>query len=221
MTNSAAPPARGLFLDLDGTLSDSMGFLRELYYKFVASHGGQGSEAEFADLAGKTFTDGLAILRRNHGLTESAEEIGAQFMALAGENSSERLRPTPGAVELVTEAARRGVHVAVVTSARQAVAEAFLARFGLSQAVAQVVAAESVGRGKPDPEPYALALARSGLAAELGLAVEDTAVGAASATAAGLSTWIMAPLGPPEGILEMPGVAGSVKRLDELLPLLA
>jgi phosphoglycolate phosphatase-like HAD superfamily hydrolase len=38
---------RGLFVDLDGTLADSLGLLRKVYFRFMEKFGRKGSDSEF------------------------------------------------------------------------------------------------------------------------------------------------------------------------------
>jgi HAD superfamily hydrolase (TIGR01509 family) len=66
------------------------------------------------------------------------------------------------------------------------IVDANLAALALGDAFVFAIAREDVARGKPDPEPYALACRRLGVAPSEALSVEDSDVGAASACAAGL-----------------------------------
>ena len=43
----ASPLHSGLFLDLDGTLADSLTALKNVYHSFLASFGASGDEVEF------------------------------------------------------------------------------------------------------------------------------------------------------------------------------
>ena len=65
----------GLFLDLDGTLADSLGVMREIYERFLAEFGRAGSPEEFDRLNGPSLSDVLEILKRDHYLTPSADEL--------------------------------------------------------------------------------------------------------------------------------------------------
>lgn len=85
--------------------------------------------------------------------------------------------------------------------------------------VKAIISADDISRGKPDPEPFALALELSGQPAARALAVEDAPNGAISATKAGIATWIMAP-GGHEDFPDIPGVKGFIDSLDQLIPYL-
>jgi HAD superfamily hydrolase (TIGR01509 family) len=89
--------------------------------------------------------------------------------------------------DAVRHAANR-VPVAIVSGAYRREIEPVVERAGLADAVAVLVAADDVTRGKPDPEGYlrALAALADGLEPADVVAFEDTEAGIASARAAGL-----------------------------------
>jgi sugar-phosphatase len=73
---------------------------------------------------------------------------------------------------------------AVVTSATRPLAEARFAQVGL-ELPAQIVTADDIASGKPDPEPYLAGAARLGVPAADCIVVEDSPAGIASGVAAG------------------------------------
>ena len=92
--------------------------------------------------------------------------------------------PTPGALDLVATLVERGMPYAVVTSADDGLARTRLAAAGLP--VPDVlVTADSVRRGKPDPEGYLMAAARLGVPPAACLVVEDTPAGVRAGLTAG------------------------------------
>lgn len=213
-----SPDIRGLFLDLDGTLADSMPVMRETYFRFLAARGAQGSQAEFDQLAGRPLSAISVMLKQSHGLRESTPEILRAYLDTVEAIYAQEALPMPGARELLQKAAAGGVFTAVVTSATREQAQGFLRHHGLDAMVAAVVGAEQVRRGKPDPEPYRLALSLAGLDPAQGLAAEDSPIGAASAMGAGLATYIVRQHGGMDQ--EVQGAAGYIRRLDELNRLL-
>jgi beta-phosphoglucomutase-like phosphatase (HAD superfamily) len=79
-----------------------------------------------------------------------------------------------------------------------------------------VVGGDNVVLGKPEPEPYRIALARSGCARELSIAVEDSPVGAKSALAAGIRPYAVTP--DHTAAAEWPEGVRLIETLDELIP---
>ncbi len=99
----------------------------------------------------------------------------------------------PGVRRLVDQARERGVHLAIATTTSPENVDALLGAWYGPQwrMIFPVVAAgDEVRRKKPDPEIYALALARLGLAGDECVAIEDSAAGTAAASAAGVDVLV-------------------------------
>lgn len=77
---------------------------------------------------------------------------------------------------------------AIASGALRSEIEPILEAAGLRDAFRAVVGAEDVTRGKPAPDPFAVALDRIKVAPQNGIAVEDSPWGLESARAAGLRT---------------------------------
>lgn len=189
---------RGLFLDLDGTLADSLSVLRSVYEDFLRSFGKQASEDEFQRLNGPPLVQIIASLKETHSLNDDAAVLQALYLARM-KDAYQNAPPVKGALEMVEKAHKLGWIVAVVTSAHKAPACDWLACNGLLEFMTDVVGGDEVVRGKPNPEPYALALVRSGCAPRLSLAVEDSRAGATAAIAAGLRTFVIAAANDRDG----------------------
>lgn len=177
---------RALAFDFNGTLSDDEPLLFAIFSELFAELGRPLSEEQyFEHLAGLSDPEIVrAWLGEDHPELERvlAERV-SRYAAIVGDGSTVR----PEVREAVLYAAQR-VPVAVVSGALRAEVEAVLAATGLTGAVAAVVTAEDVQRGKPDPEGYlkALALLDRGLMAEHVTVFEDTEAGVAAAKAAGM-----------------------------------
>lgn len=208
---------KALLLDFDGTLADSLGFMRAVYERFLAGHGVVGSAEEFQALNGPPLAEVVRRLRARHGLTPPFDELLRDYRGLiaAGQQA---LAPGAGARELLAAARERGYRVAVVTSADSAAVAAWLERRDLRPFVGAVVGGDAVTRGKPDPEPYRTALRLLGCAAERSIAIEDSPQGATAAVAAGLRTYVLRALPATPG--SWPGVAGFMETLADAIGLL-
>ncbi len=114
-----------------------------------------------------------------------AERLLAERLARFLELVADGRTVLEGARRAVIAASER-VPVAIVSGAYRIEVRTILAGAALDGAVSVVVAFEDVARSKPHPDPYLRALELLGVDAADALAVEDTAVGIASAKAAGL-----------------------------------
>jgi HAD superfamily hydrolase (TIGR01509 family) len=94
----------------------------------------------------------------------------------------------PGVARLIAEAAAAGIPQAIVTTSSRSAVEALAegALGDLRHAFAFWICGEDVGRKKPDPEAYRLAIRRLPAAPGRMLALEDSRQGLAAAAAAGL-----------------------------------
>lgn len=179
------PRLRALLFDLDGTLCDSDPVHAGAWEEVLARRGiAMPIERYRAAISGKLNAEIGAMLFPDRPASEHeamADEKEALFRSRAGD-----LARLPGLDALLDHARGRGLSIALVTNAPRLNVEHMLAGLELAGAFDVEVLAENLGRGKPDPLPYATALARLGLAAGEGLAFEDSGSGIRSAKGAGL-----------------------------------
>ena len=205
---------RGLFLDLDGTLADSLPVMRAVYGRFLETYGKCGNDAEFITLNGPPLADIVAILKHKHRLEPPVGDLLDAYWPLVFKAYSE-VRPNPGAGNLLDRATGLGWKVGVVTSSCDRIAQGWLRQCGLGNRVSVIVGGESVRTGKPGPEPYLLALKRSNCSAAVSIAVEDSPTGAQSAIAAEIPTFVVNDQRIPAG--RWPNIQGFIRRLDDLI----
>ncbi len=182
--------AKGLFIDLDGTLADSIPVMLQVYHRFLEQHGRQGSDREFWSLCGPTLSSVVSSLRQSHSLSEPLGLLRRRYGQLVEKLHSEA-PPKPGAEQLLGAAREANYAIAVVTSASHSLAERWLERQQLVALVDALIAAEMCPRAKPHPEPYLMALQQLACDAGTSLAVEDSPSGARAAVAAGLPTYVL------------------------------
>ncbi len=208
-----SPLHSGLFLDLDGTLADSLTALKNVYHSFLASFGASGDEVEFQQLNGPPLGEIVERLRMTHKLPGTPADLLQRYSAMVSQ-AHQSVRPAAGAHELLAHARACGLKIAVVTSSPRLSAQRWLAFEGLADEIDDVVGGDDVSAGKPDAEPYIRALSRLNCAAALSHAVEDSRIGAQSAVAAGLRTWALA---PPNNRTGWPAQVVFIERLTDLL----
>jgi HAD superfamily hydrolase (TIGR01509 family) len=184
---------RAVVWDIDGTLIDSEPAHHAALMQVSARYGAPVGEDDPRFL-GMAMEDVFDVLAPHYPadltLQTWNEEIVAVYIELAP-----HLPPLRGAREAVLALKRADVPQACVSNSVRRIVDANLAALALGDAFGFAIAREDVACGKPDPEPYALACRRLGVAPSEALAVEDSDVGAASARAAGLQVLRVDPRG--------------------------
>ena len=208
---------RGLLLDLDGTLADSLGVMYSVYEQFLVRVGraGAATTKEFNELNGPRLEEVVEHLRTTHGLDVPVDELLSMYREVL-DGVMLAVRPSVGAEALLTKAHRGGWSTCVVTSGRSDLTRRWLVVWGLEALVDHVVGGEMVERGKPDPECYLTGLALCDADPGVSLAVEDSIPGAQAAIAAGIRTLFIVPIGHREPSSAPPGAAGVVRRLADV-----
>ncbi len=213
MTQSNRP---GLFLDLDGTLADSLGVMKDIYDRFLASFDRPSSQAEFDRLNGPSLADVIAILKRDHELDPPVEDLLKVYKKYL--NAVYRdVKPCPGARELIYAAVAEGWAVNVVSSNVGDTVASWLDAVELSDFISTIATGDMVSRGKPAPDLYLKAIEDSQCDVARSIAVEDTLTGVRSAAGAGLTTCAIVS-GSACGI-DWPGGVRTITSLNQLLPL--
>lgn len=206
---------RALLIDLDGTLADSLGLLKEVFERFLAGFGCDATAAEFDQLNGFTTAEVVGALQRAHRLPGSQEDLLREYLALVAAGYRD-IQPNPGAVAVLEAAQSRGWTTAVVTANVSALAKRWLDGAGVLALVDAVVGGEMVDRGKPHPDPYLAGLAAVGARSSKSLAVEDSCAGVASAVAAGIRTLLFRPVSSDGTGFVTPGIE-VIGRLDDVV----
>ena len=204
---------RGLFLDMDGTIADSLGAMRYAYSRFLAEHGCTGSAEEFERLNGPSIPEIVLLLKNRYKLTPPVQTLTEQYDRLIF-NVYEGVLPMPGTSQVLSAAKSRGWSVAVVTSSSCVIACRWLSKNALKAYIDTVVGREQVSRGKPHPDLYVKALQETGCAADRSIAVEDSVQGIRAASRAGIRTYLLST--QPQVICEeSAGVIGGLHVVAE------
>lgn len=179
---------RGILLDLDGTIADSIDF----FY---------GLTCQVLDEAGlERPTRSAAIEAIALGLPPATRFLPADFpdrdafierlyrerWADWRERYGAEIEPLPGACAAVEALHRRGLRLGLVTSSSGELP--FLERWNIRRFFSAIVCREDVARLKPHPEPLLSSLARLGLEPNDVVNVGDTPLDVRAGHAAGIRT---------------------------------
>jgi len=182
------PPGEfdAFIFDCDGTLADSMPTHYRAWQAALKEHSADFPEAMFYELGGTPTPRVVEILNERHGYNLPVEDTvnrkEAIFMELSGEVA---------AVEPVVALAKEWYGkkpLAVASGGHRRVVLATLRGLGIANLFQVIVTSEDYLRGKPHPDPFLEAASKLGVRAEKCLVFEDTQIGIAAATAAGMAS---------------------------------
>jgi HAD superfamily hydrolase (TIGR01509 family) len=211
---------RGVLLDLDGTIADSIDFFYGLACEVLAA-------ANCAPPERAIVLESIA-----HGIVPHEKLLPADlpdreaFLARLYRDHwptwirryGTEIEPLAGAVAAIGAIGERGLRLGLVTSSSGELP--FLDRWGIRAAFDVIVRRDDVSRIKPDPEPLVLALSRLELDSQDVLHVGDTPLDVRAGLAAGLPTIGVLTGAGTEAQLRDAGAAhvlGSIAELPDFL----
>ena len=178
---------RGVIFDMDGVLCDSEPFICEAACRMFAElHHLTVSPEDFVPFVGTGENRYLGGVAEKHGVKLDLERDKRRTYQIYLEIIRGRLEPLPGARDFLADCRRRGLKLAVATSADRIKMEGNLAQIGLPPETFDVtVNGLDIERKKPHPDIFLLAARRLGLPAASCLVVEDAPNGIQAGRAAG------------------------------------
>lgn len=204
--------ATAVVFDCDGVLIDSEGLSWQAWKKLLGRYGIEATEEEKSLLLGRTVSDIYAHFRGSVALpvfSAFRRELSAEVV-----RAFEReLRVFEDGIELVWEAKRRDLRLAVASSSEGPRLRRSLELAGLSNCFEVIVAGDEVANGKPAPDLYLAAAKRLGVKPRECVAVEDSPIGVTAAAAAGMT--VLAVIRAHTDRRALSGADVIVEKLDE------
>ncbi|MFJ9446422.1 HAD family hydrolase [Kitasatospora sp. NPDC101235] len=179
--------AAALIVDWDGTVADNTAARHAALQAALAPHGFSVPADRYRELAGLPVRELIAQLAADAALpSPPVDEVIARSRAalLAGPPPD----PIPCTLALLHAAHRRGLPLAVASSAAAVLVRHGIHQLGLQALLPVAVTLDDVPRGKPEPDAYLEAARRLDADPSQCLAVDDAADGITAALAAGMRT---------------------------------
>lgn len=170
--NPSKTPQTAVLLDIDGTLVESNYLHIDAWDRAFAA---VGHPVEVWRIHRAIGMDSGKLLE--HLLGDAAESVGDDAKAKHTEfylASTERLRPIPGARELLAALAGLGHAVVLATSAPEEELEALLAVLDVNDVLTAVTSSEDVDTAKPDPDIIKAALGKASVPAPQAVMIGDS-----------------------------------------------
>lgn len=190
-----------ILFDLDGVLMDSRVAVERAWERWAARHGID-PVAVLAEAHGRRTIDTIRVIAP---LLDAETE--ARLLEDAEAVDFEGVTTLPGAAELL--GALPSGSWTVVTSGTRALATGRLAHGGLP-IPEQLITADDVERGKPDPQPYHAGAAALGVDPGDCLVIEDAPAGIEAGKAAGMTVLALATTFEASALAAADYLAGSL-----------
>ena len=192
---------KAVLFDMDGVLFNSMPYHAEAWHQVMKRHGLTLSREEAYMHEGRTGAATINIVYQRElnkeATPEEIKSIYAEKSVLF--NSYPEAERMPGAWELLQKIKGEGLTPMVVTGSGQlSLLERLEHNFPGMFKKELMVTAFDVKYGKPNPEPYLMALAKGGLKAEEAVVIENAPLGVEAGHNAGIFT-IAVNTGPLDG----------------------
>ncbi|EGJ72605.1 HAD-superfamily hydrolase, subfamily IA, variant 3 [Bacteroides coprosuis DSM 18011] len=182
---------KAVLFDMDGVLFDSMPNHAEAWNKVMKRHNLDMNKEEVYMNEGRTGRGTINLVcQREHGRDATDEEVTKIY-----EEKSDLFNSLPtaermkGAYSLLLKVKSEGLIPMVVTgSGQHSLLKKLEKHFPNTFKEDYIISAYDVKHGKPDPEPYLMALKKANISANEAVVVENAPLGVESAVRAGILT---------------------------------
>ncbi|MEN6524483.1 MAG: HAD-IA family hydrolase [Anaerolineaceae bacterium] len=177
----------GLVFDFDGLMLDTETPEYDAWKEIFSQYGATLPYEEWSKCLGSDYNsfDPLEYLIQQTGVKLDKMKILEQQRSRSAELASDQ-QPLPGVCDLIMEAKKARLLLAVASSSDAAWVVGHLERVQLKDSFNVICTSENVERVKPAPDLFKLAVDWLGIAPDHAVAFEDTMLGIQSAKKAGL-----------------------------------
>ena len=181
---------KGILFDMDGVLVDSEPLFHKAVNMMVERCGAAPITEEENNryLLGTTVEETWIRVKELRDVPQTPAELLAGYNEVVKEVLRSDLTPRPGVRQLIAEAQRRGLPIAVASSSLREWVDLKLSVIGLTDAFPVKLGGDDIENGKPAPDIYIKAARLIGLDATECVAIEDSPIGLAAASASGAYT---------------------------------
>lgn len=197
-------PLRAVMFDMDGILYDSMPGHCRAWKQMCDENGIEACADEFYAYEGRTGASTIDILlMRQFGRHATEADIrrmyGRKSELFKAAGAAPIMPGAPDAVGAVLAA--EALPVLVTGSGQASILERLDRDYPAAFPATRRVTAHDVKRGKPDPEPFLMGLAKAGVADVCAAAIDNAPLGVQAASAAGVFTFGIRTGPLPQGAL--------------------
>jgi beta-phosphoglucomutase len=177
---------KGVLFDMDGVLVDSEPFICKAAIMMFGELGVEVLPEDFLPFVGMGENRYIGGVAENHGIKVDIEQVKARTYEIYEKIVRGKLSPLPGSHEFISECRKKGLKLALATSADRVKMEVNLKEIGLSlDTFHSIITGLDVENKKPFPDIYIKAAENIGLEPHECLVVEDAISGIKAGKSAG------------------------------------
>ena len=175
-----------LIFDMDGTLTDSNGIWREVDVAFLAKRGLPYTR-EYAEGVAHTIFPLAAVFTKEYAhLSESTEEIMAEWLEMAGDVYAKDVPVKPGARDYLDRCRKNGERMVMLTSSVPQHCRAALTHLELWPYFERIFYANELQMEKKSPDIFLYVARETGVTPEECLLFDDSVAACRAAKEAGM-----------------------------------
>lgn len=177
---------RGILFDLDGTLVDSMWMWKQIDIDYLGGKQVEMPEDLQRSIEGRSFYETAIYFKERFSLSDSVEEIMADWNRMAEEMYRKRVPLKPGVKDFLIYLKKNGYRVGISTSNSRVLTEAALESHDITGYFDCIRSGCNEISGKPAPDVYLLSAGDIGVEPSYCLVFEDLIAGIQAGKAAGM-----------------------------------
>jgi phosphoglycolate phosphatase-like HAD superfamily hydrolase len=163
-----------IFIDLDGTLADSLGFLYPVYLQFLENNGVKGDKEEFETLNGPPIESIVQTLKEKYDFSTGIKELCDEYFVLIKDRYLETVKIFEGSQEFLEKAKERGLKLFLTTSNYREIVKDFLKKHKLESCFSSLFCGDDFNFNKSDPSYYIKIFTLAGVKQDSALIIEDS-----------------------------------------------
>lgn len=164
---------KGVIFDLDGTLIESNGVWAQIDIDFLGKRGFAVPSDYGKVVSAMDFASAAVYTKQRFGLSESTEEIAAEWRDMAIQHYTYDIKEVAGAPQFVRSLKEKGVKLALATASSRELYEPVLKRHGIFDCFDFFATTDQVKRGKGFPDIYLFAAEKIGVRPQECVVLED------------------------------------------------
>jgi HAD superfamily hydrolase (TIGR01509 family) len=177
---------KAVVFDLDGTLIDSMWLWEDIDVDYLKKFGIELPKDLQPAISGMSFTETAQYFKDRFGITDSIEEIKAEWNRMAWEKYANEVPLKEGVKELLEFIKKTGRKAGIATSNSRELVELVTEQLGISAYFDSIRTSCDVKKGKPSPDIYLLVAKDLEVPPEECLVFEDVIQGVMAGKSAGM-----------------------------------